>query len=229
MDEEARRRMFWNLVVVLLPEDTQNDILGKVEELMSPYDCALPVDIHSEPCGCVGAEAQDESFNLAAETLILRDPNTPWWDLNSENEDIWKLRIDYEKVHPLYQKPSPDCEECGGSGVGWEELCNRESGQWWEWEIGAKRFPGGREKVSVRDLLSFWRRCRPTIESLVTPDGRWHRKPWTAQRSVEPSWRMLRREEQLEHWWRRHLIRHLRENERCTAVAVGAELMRWID
>ena len=228
MDEEARSYKFWDLVVVLLPEGSQNDVLGEVEELMVPYDCDLPMETHRERCGCVGMEAQDESFDLAVKTLLLRDPNRTWREISSENEDVWKLRVEYEKVHPLYQKPSPDCEECGGSGVGWEELCNRESGQWWEWKIGAKCFPGGRVEVSVVDLLSFWRRCRP-IESLVTSDGQWHRKPRTVPRFIEPSWRTFRREEQLEHWWRRHLVRHLRENERCTAVAVGAELMRWID
>ena len=228
MDEEVRSYKFWDLVVVLLPEGVQNDVLEELEELMSLYDCALPVDVHSEHCGCVGAEAEDESFDLAVDTLLIRDPNRPWRDLDSENEEIWKLRIQYEKAHPLYQKPSPDCEECGGSGVGWEELCNRESGQWWEWEVGVRCFPGGRVEVPVEDLLSFWRRCQP-IESLVTPDGQWHRKPWTAQRSVEPTWRTFRREEQLEHWWRRHLVRYLRKNECCMAVAVGAELARWVD
>lgn len=230
MDEETRRRKWWHLVVVLVPEGARRDTVGEVEALMAPYDCDVPVDVYREPCGCVGLEAEDESFGLAVETVLLRDPGRErrWWTLHGDDEEIWRLSVEYEKAHPLYRKPSPNCEECGGSGVAREILCNREEGQWWGWEVGARRFPGGRVEVPAADLLTFWRRCR-LLDSLVTPDGRWHRKPWTAQRGVEPTWRYQKREDQLDHWWRRHLVRLLRENSRCTAVAVGAELARWTD
>lgn len=222
--------MFWDLVVVLVPEGARDDILREVEALMAPYDCDVPVDVYREPCGCVGSEAEEESFDFAVKTLLIREPGTMRRRgiVDTDDEDVWRLRVEYEKAHPLYRRPSPDCEECGGSGVGQELLCNREEGQWWEWEVGAKCFPGGRVEVPAADLLTFWRRCR-LLESLVTPDGRWHRKPWTAQRGVEPTWRYQKREDQLDHWWRRHFVRILRENRRCTAVAVGAELARWID
>ena len=232
MDEESRSRRHehWELVVVLVPEDARDDVLGEVEALMAPYDCDLPVDIYREPCGCVGLEAREEGFVLAAETVLVRDPGRRRrpWTLHSDDEEIWKLGVEYEKAHPLYRRPSPDCEECGGSGVEREELCNRADGQWWEWKAGARRFPGGLVEVPAGDLLTFWRHCR-FLESLVTPDGQWHRKPWTAQRGLEPIWRCERREAQLDHWWRRHFVRLLRENGRCTAVAVGAALARWID
>jgi len=230
MDGEAHRSEYVELVVVLVSEDARGDVLEKVEALMAPYDCDVPVDVYRGPCGCVGLEAKDESFDLAVETLLTREPDLMRRRgiITADDEDVWRLRVDYEKAHPLYRKPSPDCEECGGSGVGWEGLCNRASGQWWGWEVGARRFPGGRVEIPVRDLLGFWRRCR-LLEALVTPDGQWHRRPWTAPRGVEPTWRRDKREAQLNHWWRRHLVRRLRDNERCTAVAVGAELARWID
>ncbi len=158
--------------------------------------------------------------------MLMRDPEGRVFD--TEDEGFWKLCLKYERIHPLYGEPSPDCEECGGTGVGWEEPCNRAGGQWWEWEIGARPFPGGRVEVPVEGLMGFWRRCR-LIESLVTPDGGWHRKPRTWRIGHEPSRRLYRRELELENLWRREFARLLRDNERCTAVCVGAELARWTD
>ncbi len=97
MDEESRSRKheYWNLVVVLVPEGARDDVLGEVEALMAPYDCGVPVDIYREPCGCVGLEAREEGFELAVETVLVRDPGRRrrWWTLNSDDEEIYRLGV----------------------------------------------------------------------------------------------------------------------------------------
>ncbi len=56
VDEGARIRAFWSRVVVLVPERTE-DAAEEVGRLLAPYDANLPLELHREPCGCVGAEA----------------------------------------------------------------------------------------------------------------------------------------------------------------------------
>ena len=225
--------------VVLVVGDVE-DTFRQVEELMRPYDASLPIEPYETCCFCIGIEAEEEDFELAREAFRRRHPVDyvsnlvegfdPDEDLPEEvqrkvdaYEAEWRAALDYYKeLHPLYQKPSPDCENCDGSGV--ESGMHNPIAEWTEWEIG-ERFDGQScipvdELIARYDLHQRGQLEFRSFQAVVTPDGIWH-EHWVVRRlDGEPEEIWEERYDVMRRYWDLELLAILHANRTCTAVSV---------
>jgi len=131
--------------VALVPSDTP---VGKLSEVLNqkfaPFDENLEVLPYDHDCYCLGNVAKKAGREHADKTVAtietLRDgywelpePRPEWDDHIKE----WRVASDsVEKVHPLFGKPDPECDECKGTGK-YESTRNPQS-KWDWWRVGGR-------------------------------------------------------------------------------------------
>ncbi|MQL51792.1 hypothetical protein GFC01_05845 [Desulfofundulus thermobenzoicus] len=184
--------------VVLVPADTEN-IEEKVSELLAPYNENREVEPYETDCWCIGLKARQESREIADEKYRPLDEIRKefWTDERIkkalENPDIFKVtdkewenfptRLEWEHVreqaekdHLLYQKPNPECQNCGGTGKYITTYNPRAKWDWWviggryDGRVGSGSANPNIAPVSVlleKDVMPF---------AVVTPNGKWHER-----------------------------------------------------
>jgi len=124
----------YTVLICIDPDDDGNIDFSRVESLLAPYDENKDVEPYETECACVGLDARIDS-NKAAEIAlgytvddirnVYRDmpevmkTDAMWESLLSETHS---KREELLKAHPLYEKPTPDCDECNGTGKEEREL-----------------------------------------------------------------------------------------------------------
>lgn len=137
------------LTVVLIPKETE-DIEGKIEEMLNPYNENLEVEGYDEECSCVGSEANREgkkAVNFKAR-MDEKQNDPEYKSLEFEERDkVWKEFIEilrseakpFIESHPLFEKPDPKCDECKGTGI-YKSTYNPKSE--WDWYTVGGRWDG---------------------------------------------------------------------------------------
>ena len=147
-------------VVLVRPTDGV-DINTQVENLLAPFNKNLEVPTHDEDCYCIGRIANNYGFDIASQRVgTIQSFRDKYWAMPEDQRPEWKEFISEfakieeaeAKLHPLYEKPSPECEECNGTGK-YPSTYNPQSE--WDW----------------------WNMKKPVIPfAILTPDGEWCEK-----------------------------------------------------
>jgi hypothetical protein len=112
---------------------------------------------------------------------MWREYNKDW---SAEREAFVK---NFEENHPDYNKPSPDCEECHGTGT-YKSHYNPESK--WDWWVIGGRWGGALydensesesedhedNMILIQEMLDRPRENIFFPRAIITPDGKWHQK-----------------------------------------------------
>lgn len=170
------------ITCVMVPDDTDPDeIEGVVADLLQPYDEAISVAPYDTECWCIGSAAVKAGQALADQTVVplatLRDQ---YWALPAEQRPEWETwaaawnaaATAAEQAHPLYQKPSPECSECHGTG----HVLTRynPNSQWDWWSIGG-RWDGWLSATNRAQAQTAAQNGKIPL-AVVTPDGVWHQR-----------------------------------------------------
>lgn len=196
------------VVYALVPPGTE-DIEGYLDVALEPFSENIEVEEHEARCWCVGRAAQQasiaavrraEQFGLLESIDRLRDR---FWALAEEvrSDELWEqwtqparaLQQSALRSHPQFDKPDPDCEDCGGSGLRRTTSNPRAKWDWWRvggrWDgliQGVVRLSSGgfnsgpdHERIEnnsrpVEDLLAEEDEEVRTPFAVLTPDGEWH-------------------------------------------------------
>ena len=226
-----RRTMNTLCVVLVAPEDEVS--FRWVREMLRPYDARLPVEPYEEECWCVNAQAFADASSATEDTLYNLDPDRylriarlerpdpendftaeEWREIEQHEAHFEAMRERLEKAHPLRNKPSPDCEDCGGSGV--VEGFENPIAEFGEWQP-AQRFES-KFRVPVRELLRDIDKYQ--VWAVVTPQGTWYARPSAGHKERESSEGYERRDALVLQQWEPELKAILRANEDCTAMSV---------
>jgi len=191
------------LVLVKSPVDAKE----QVRELLAPFDENIEVDEYDKPCFCINSCAVVETGSAVDAKFGLLDPLRREFyyreDIQAmrEQENIdeiekeWALLIKprtdlYAELlpkHELYMKPSPDCEDCQGSGTR-KSTYNLESQ--WDWYVIGGRWDGyfsanaesgdsDRYKDNIDGNVNYVYDILKEDKlpfAIVTPDGQWLEK-----------------------------------------------------
>lgn len=226
--------------VVLIPEGDEPSF-RRVGEILKPFDAHLALEFYEETCWCVGSAAFAEAYAIAEETVYALDPERwrrieklgkpyPNNGLTSEERreieeheaDLRAIREQREKAHPLYGKPSADCEECGGTGT--DRGFYNPLAEFFEW--GPGRGFDGDPGLPVRELLQ--NRDRYLIGAVVTPQGVWRGRLFASPGERESYEEYKRRDASLHQRWERELETILESNEGCVAMSVEFMPSAWL-
>lgn len=161
---------------------TQKQLEAEVGRRLAPYDENTSVPNYKQACYCVGAEARA----AARSRVELVDPLDGYrerfkvehplpegvadeFHLGSrgrrQRQKAWEKFIEpytraeqeAEQAHPMYQKPNPSCDECGGSGRA-DTTYNPDS-KWDWWAIGGRwtgALGGYDPRADPDNLVSCW-------------------------------------------------------------------------
>lgn len=245
--------------IAVLPEGTSLDhIQETVEHLLEPYNERIEVPPYKERCYCVGRKAEDAAANKADAVVGTIDQiRNKFWEehprlnplddeeLSEEQErqqdEDWKKALEpWRKAkqaflvgHPEFDKPNPECEECGGTGD--RETTYNPKSKWDWWVIGG-RWDGAIRNERNPETNANVPALGDTEESnnlttvaallaqpddkwipfaLVTPDGQFH------DRGHMGYWAMVSEEKPKEAWHEQ--VRELLKPH-ATCVAVGLDL-----
>lgn len=249
--------------VVLIPEDTQN-VEAELEELLAPYDENIQVDEYDRECYCINTVANRAGWSAAEEEFgPFENLRKAFWD-NVEaqipegltGEALWEKRAsiaddmnwdahikhfseyaaNIEENHELYQKQSPDCEECGGSGTCRSEYNPKSKWDWWviggRWNgaiqnnyrgdkdggfnFGDDFHQLGENVLPAEELIkSILEDENQTPFALVTPEGEWCERG-------EMGWFGMAHNEKEPDDWRETVILLLEKYP--NTIAVGCDL-----
>lgn len=225
---------------VLIPEGDEPSF-RRVGEILKPFDANLAIEFYEETCWCVGAAAFAQASSVAEETVYALDverwqrverlekpdPDNDFTskekrEIEEHEADLRAIREQQEKAHPLYGKPLPECEECGGTGTdrGFYNPLN----EFFDWRP-ARGFDG-ESCLPVGELLRDLGRYR--IDAVVTPQGAWRGRPRASHRKRESDEGYKRRDAPLRRRWERELGIILKSNEACVAMSVGFMPSLWL-
>lgn len=218
-------------VVLIGPGDEAS--FRQVREMLRPFDARLAIEPYEEECWCVGAMAFAEASSVASSALYeldseryiriqgLKRPDPDNDFTSEEKREIEEQEAHYEavrerheKAHPLYGKPSPDCEECGGTGT--DKGFYNPIAEVLEWRP-AQRFDG-KFRLPVKELLQDVEKYR--VMAVVTPQGTWYRRPSAGHKERESTEGYERRDALMCQQWEPELEAILKANEDCTAMSV---------
>lgn len=227
-------------IVIVNPE--VEDIESEVARLLAPYDENIKVEPYETDCWCVGRKAYLESCKIADKKYQSLNEiqkkfwNEFWTDERKkealENPDIlevadrkwenfparceWeRVREHAEKEHPLYQKPDPECRDCGGTG---KRTTTYNPQAKWDWWVIGGRYNGlvgngsanpNTAPVSVlleKGVIPF---------AIITPDGKWHERG-------EMGWFGIVSNEKEEDVWTKEVRSIFEKHQDC--LAVGCDL-----
>jgi hypothetical protein len=210
-----------------------------VEEALEPFSEHLEVDPYDHECYCVGSEARTAATKQAEEQLgkTIGDYRTEYHSKEMTHYTPWSDHIKpfidlvekFEKQHPLYQKYSPDCEECNGTGY-YEATYNPQSK--WDWYVVGGRWngyitgkegegPGGdpyednyERNINKTDSLIFMDNIPFAV---LTPDGTWHERG-------EMGWFGVAKNEQNEKDWEAYYTKLLEKYPGHYVIAVDCHI-----
>lgn len=156
---------FCTFVLVEDSGNNRRSVEAKIANLLYKYNENLEMAEHDEECWCVGSTARDAAFNACQEKFGSLDTiREKYWNtinsmisvpidsveahFNAREEATkqykWETYMaewntfekQIEAEHPLYKKPSPDCEECNGTGT-YKSTSNQHAK--WDWyQIGGR-------------------------------------------------------------------------------------------
>jgi len=95
-------------------------------------------------------------------------------DIKNWSKDHDEMEKQTEESHPLYKKPSPDCEECEGTGW-YMTICNPD-GKWDWYQVGG-RWDGmlnGLNQMSVDELIKVYEKEEAMLPTAIVTDYDWH-------------------------------------------------------
>lgn len=179
-----------------------------LEEQLAPFDEEREVPIYDKECYCINRIAHNAANDKAAAELDF-DIDTvrkQYWALSDEERtnEKWdtlvkphqELTAKYEKEHPLYGRPNPDCEDCHGAGTyksqynphskwdwysiggrwtGYFKLKPGATGELGELGVGDNKPEYDADIARVRDI--DWKKMeQPTATFAVLHDGEWYEK-----------------------------------------------------
>lgn len=155
-------------------------------ELLEPFDENTEVDPYETECYCVGMIARNAGSLAANSVEDISDIRNEFHqrvsgkELTEKQRDtMWKLRINgwkerarvVEESHPLYNKPDPECGECGGTGV--RQTTYNPKSKWDWYSLGGrwKGMLGGKDICTVKE---WFEKGYETPFALLEPDGTWN-------------------------------------------------------
>ena len=149
-------------VIVLMPKSVEN-VKEEVGIMLEPYNEEKQVPFHEIVCFCVGAkarrasyEAVDKEFGDTSKLRKLYNEQYPEFkhqfskDATEKEIEFWqnhweefiqldkrnKFQDEFIKIHPLFECPDPECEDCHGTG---KYFTHSNPDSQWDWyQIGGR-------------------------------------------------------------------------------------------
>jgi len=130
---------------------TSDKIKDRVSELLAPFDENVMMEEYENDCYCIGNEARRDANRAADEKTgtSISKMRKQYWNLPKEEQtdkkwseilEPWdKVRDECLDIHPLKDKPSPDCRECKGTG---RYMTTYNPKSKWDWWVIGGRFDG---------------------------------------------------------------------------------------
>lgn len=144
---------------------TLGSLQERLSELLGPFDENAEVPEYEQECWCVGVAAKHAARSAAAlavgsinslresfgakirevfPDLLGKDPRDYTDEEDAATDKLWQEHLSAFKAvedatleaHPLKGEPTPDCEDCGGSGKH-STTCNPNA-KWDWWTIGGR-------------------------------------------------------------------------------------------
>lgn len=120
-----------------------------IDEMLSPFSEHIEVDAYNTECYCINSIARNESIKKAEELVgkTYDQFRNEYWEIAEDKRpsfnDFIKPILDVEKMffndHSLKDKPSPNCEDCNGTGI---ILSTYNPNSKWDWYVIGGRWTG---------------------------------------------------------------------------------------
>jgi hypothetical protein len=183
-----------SLVFVILPStgvQTYDEVYDEVARLLggSERNPGKKFDFDRVACTCINWQASCDSSRRFDSSPEGRDFPQKLAQLRSAGNreaeekllaERFEIVLEFERGHPLRDKPDPDCKQCFGTGV--DRVSQDPHGKWDYWSIGGrweKNFEGIPTPLeaegNLRDNVARARDIPADRSSyaIVTPDGDW--------------------------------------------------------
>lgn len=156
-----------------------------------------------------------------ADNLANNLPIEPLLFSETKNWESFPARLEWERIykqaereHPLYQKPDPDCQNCGGTG---KYITTYNPKAKWDWWIAGGRYEGvvgGAVDPNVAPVTVLLEQNIVPF-AVVTPDGKWHERG-------EMGWFAIVTREKEKDVWAKEVRNIFEKHKDC--LAVGCDL-----